>query len=108
MHPSLARHAPSPETDTIWEEWELTRVFPVTAQQIRDMGKDPATAAKLEDADWGLGDDAYAATFDVYHQLHCLNFLRKLIYPNNYNKSNWHHADIEGFFEIHMNHCVVG
>ncbi|KAH7028123.1 tat pathway signal sequence [Microdochium trichocladiopsis] len=104
--PSIARHSPSAELDDIWNEWELTRVYPVTAAQIRSMGKDPSTAAKLEDDVWGLGDDAYAAIFDVYHQLHCLNFLRKLIYPSYYNTSNWHHADVEGFFEIHMNHCV--
>jgi hypothetical protein len=104
--PSLARHKPSPEFDEFWEEWELTRVYPVTAAEIRAMGKDVSTAVKLEDSIWGLGDDAYGAIFDVYHQLHCLNFLRKLIYPNYYNVSTWHNADIEGLFEVHMNHCV--
>lgn len=104
--PSIARQSPNPEAEAVWEEWELTRVLPVTAAQIRSMGKDPSTVAKLEDAIWGLGDDAYASTLDVYHQLHCLNYLRKLIYPDHYNRSEFHHADHPGYFEIHMNHCV--
>lgn len=47
-HPSVARGPPSPEKDAIWDEWELTRVYPITADQIRAMGKDPSTATKLE------------------------------------------------------------
>ena len=63
---SLARQMPSPESDALWSEYELTRYFPVTADQIRAMGKDPSTVAKLEDEDWGLGDDAYV-TICMYH-----------------------------------------
>ncbi|KAF2011565.1 hypothetical protein BU24DRAFT_435969 [Aaosphaeria arxii CBS 175.79] len=71
------------------------------------MGKDPSTATKLEDEIWGLGDDAYATILDVYHQVHCLNSLRKLVYPDYYNKPQWQHsADPKAMFEIHMEHCV--
>jgi len=34
--------------DKVWEEWEITRVYAITAAQIRAMGKDPSTVAKLE------------------------------------------------------------
>jgi hypothetical protein len=77
---SIMRHQPNPVDDKTWEEWELTRVYPVTREEITKMGKDYTTVAKLEDKDWGLGDNAYAAIFDVYHQLHCLNSLRKVVY----------------------------
>jgi len=77
---SIMRHQPNPADDKIWDEWELTRVYPVTREEITKMGKDYTTVAKLEDKDWGLGDNAYAAIFDVYHQLHCLNSLRKVVY----------------------------
>jgi hypothetical protein len=62
-----------------------------------------------QDEEFGLGDDAYAAIFDVYHQLHCLNWLRKLIYPDYYpNARNQFpkSVDPERMFEIHMGHCV--
>jgi hypothetical protein len=47
-HPSVARGPPSPEVDAVWEEWEITRVYAITAAQIRAMGKDPSTVSKLE------------------------------------------------------------
>ncbi|KAJ4293495.1 hypothetical protein N0V90_008778 [Kalmusia sp. IMI 367209] len=108
-HPSVARGPPSPEADAIWNEWEITRVYAITADQIRAMGKDPSTATKLEDDIYGLGDDAYASTFDIYHQLHCLNMLRKLVYPDYYKNARMqfpHAKDPQAMYEIHMGHCI--
>ncbi|KAL1597156.1 hypothetical protein SLS60_008738 [Paraconiothyrium brasiliense] len=108
-HPSVARGPPSPEKDAVWNEWEITRVYAITADQIRALGKDPTTATKLEDEVYGLGDDAYASTFDIYHQLHCLNMLRKLVYPDYYTKARMqfpHAQDPKVMFEIHMDHCI--
>ncbi|KAG6092108.1 hypothetical protein E4U30_005853 [Claviceps sp. LM220 group G6] len=71
---SIARQFPNPAADAIWtQDIELIRPIPVTREQIIKMGKDPDTVAKLEDNDWGLGDDAYVAALDVFHNLHCLN-----------------------------------
>lgn len=50
------------------------------------MGKNPDTVAKLEDEIWGLGDDAYVAALDIFHNLHCLNTLRQAAYANYYNQ----------------------
>jgi len=47
-HPSVGRGPPSPEVDAVWDEWEITRVYPITKAQIIAMGKDPTTATKLE------------------------------------------------------------
>ncbi|KAH6648691.1 hypothetical protein BKA67DRAFT_594163 [Truncatella angustata] len=69
------------------------------------LGKDPSTAVKLEDDIWGLGDDAYGAVFDVYHQLHCLNSLRKIAYGNYYNASQGR-AETLKLREMHINHCA--
>lgn len=79
---SIAREQPNLKADAVWDEWELTRVYPATRQEIIKMGKDPTTVAKLENDIWGLGDDAYATIFDVYHQIHCLNSLRHIAYGN--------------------------
>ena len=95
---------PNDETDKIWEEWEIGRIIPVTADDIRKMDKDPTTVAKLEDDQYGLGDDAYATIFDVFHQLHCLNVLRHLAYPEHYKDLNQFHN--EAMQAIHVNHCV--
>ncbi|KAK7966804.1 uncharacterized protein PG986_001081 [Apiospora aurea] len=117
---SIARQMPNPESDAIWSEYELTRYFPATSDQIRAMGKDHAAVAKLEDEDWGLGDDAYVTILDVYHQLHCLNTLRQLAYPEYYSNITHQNSMTTGskkgegkrkkkkseILAIHVNHCV--
>lgn len=104
---SIARQMPNPESDALWEEWELTRILPITREQVTKLGKDPETAVKLEDSLWGLGDDAYAAQFDVFHQLHCLNSLRQIAYGSYYNRSMVNPApEKPRLREIHLNHCV--
>ncbi|KAH8881130.1 hypothetical protein GQ53DRAFT_832661 [Thozetella sp. PMI_491] len=77
------------------------------------MNVDPTTAVKLEDHLWGLGDDAYATGLDVFHQLHCLNSLRRRVYSQYYfSEEHHHHAESwtpgDGLTidEIHINHCV--
>ncbi|KAI3391312.1 hypothetical protein diail_7600 [Diaporthe ilicicola] len=104
---SIARHMPNPSDEALWDDWELTTVVPVTAAGIRELGKDPSTTAKLEDSVWGLGDDAYAAVLDVFHQIHCLNQLRKFAYADYYHMKIAN-ADPEALttHEVHTNHCV--
>ncbi|KAG5984154.1 hypothetical protein E4U55_005867 [Claviceps digitariae] len=104
---SIARQFPNPEADAIWEnDIELIRPIPVTRDQILRMGKDPDTVAKLEDEVWGLGDDAYVAALDVFHNLHCLNALRQAAYANYYNQTIADATKKNSLTEIHLNHCV--
>jgi hypothetical protein len=58
---------------------------------------------------FGLGDDAYATTMDVFHQLHCLNMLRRLVYPDYYKTATNQFPNAKHpkeMYEIHMGHCV--
>ena len=70
------------------------------------MGKDPSTVAKIDDETWGLGDDAYVTALDVYHQLHCVNMLRKIAYGSYYNDTAGRADNLTAIREIHINHCV--
>lgn len=102
---SIARQQPNLAADAIWHEWELARLLPITKADILRLGKDPSTAYKLDDAIWGLGDDAYGAQLDVFHQLHCLNSLRQIAYGTYYNRSMANPVE-SGIQETHINHCV--
>lgn len=102
---SIARQQPNPTADAIWDEWELTRVYPVSHSELIKMSVDPSTVAKLEHSAWGLGDDAYAAIFDVYHHVHCLNSLRHIAYGGYYNLSQARAHTVKQR-EIHINHCI--
>ncbi len=46
----------------------------------------PESAAKLPNATtpFTYDTDHYIIELDVFHQLHCLNMLRKLVYPDAY------------------------
>ncbi|KAI1134478.1 hypothetical protein F5Y05DRAFT_205890 [Hypoxylon sp. FL0543] len=102
---SVARELPNAAADELWEEWELSRFYPLTRDDIVRMGKEPSTVPKLEDVEWGLGDDAYLGAFDVYHQIHCLNVLRQNAYRSYYHLQTGNHSAM-GLPEIHINHCV--
>jgi hypothetical protein len=103
--PPIARQPPNAAADELWAEYELIRVFPITKEEIIKLGKDPETAVKLENEIWGLGNDAYASVFDVYHQIHCLNTLRKIAYGGYYNKSQGR-TNTTRLREMHINHCT--
>ncbi|ROW02987.1 hypothetical protein VMCG_05731 [Cytospora schulzeri] len=104
--PSIARAMPNNASDEIWDDIELTRVFPVTKDEIIKMGKDPSTVAKLTNELWGLGEDAYATTFDLYHQLHCLNTFRQIAYGKHYDMGMGKADGEPSIREIHINHCA--
>jgi len=46
---SIARQYPNAETDFVWAELELTRTITISAEDVRKLGKDTETAAKIED-----------------------------------------------------------
>jgi hypothetical protein len=50
--PSIARMMPNPEADAIWDEFELTRTIAISEEEVRRLGKDPATVAQFEDSYW--------------------------------------------------------
>jgi hypothetical protein len=49
------------------------------------------------------GDEGnYITMLDVFHQLHCLNLIRRALYPERYNRTMW-----DGFqFQPISNHHV--
>ena len=106
-HPSIARQDPSSEVDELWKDLEILRTVVVTKDDIIKMGKDPETVAKFDNDYWGFGDDAYMAEMDVFHQIHCLNMLRRKAFgdfpthripdtPEKYLKLQW----------THLGHCT--
>lgn len=69
------------------------------------MGRDPDVSVRFHDS-LGLGPDAYMGHFDVFHQIHCLNALRKAAfqdyapYPTN---AQIHQPKLK---YVHLAHCV--
>ncbi|KIK70428.1 hypothetical protein GYMLUDRAFT_32436 [Collybiopsis luxurians FD-317 M1] len=84
--------APSPEVDAAWDglyEFALTKV-------PRDQ------ALLMANRTWPIlgEEDHYMVALDVFHQLHCLNEMRKAMHPEYYAVTG------EGIHTPHMQHCI--
>ncbi|KAF2820824.1 hypothetical protein CC86DRAFT_303992 [Ophiobolus disseminans] len=104
--PAWSRQMPGPEADEVWDEILIDRFIPVTREQIIKLGKDPKTAVQLRDSDWHLGDNAYMAGLDIFHQLHCVDLLRRTAYSAYYNETPPLRTERPRIAEYHVNHCV--
>lgn len=100
--PPIFLQDPSPDVDAAW--MSLTDPYPVLAisgNDLRRLKKDPVTAVRIPE-DMGFGNDAYFGRLDVFHQLHCLNAVRKAAYYDHYHPGEPRSA----VFKPHINHCI--
>ncbi|KAI1410527.1 hypothetical protein F5Y13DRAFT_201982 [Hypoxylon sp. FL1857] len=97
---------PSKDVDDAWNRIEDNMIFGITRDDVVRIGKDPGISVKFN-PEWGQGDDLYMAEVDVFHQIHCLNSLRKALIFNY----EYYYYDLYGFepplgFEVHARHCT--
>ena len=99
---SIYRQRPSPEVDAAWERVETQTPIPINRQDIIAQGKDPDDSVKWPE-EFGFGPDAYIGRIDVFHQIHCLNQLRKHLY---FNYDYYYHGEHILYNELHVGHCL--
>ena len=78
----------------------------ISSSDVARLGKDPAKAVRYPKS-WGYGPDAYVGFVDGFHQIHCLDVLRRSAsvnsaYYSNHHSKGHHHT----FDEAHVQHCV--
>lgn len=101
--PSIYRQPPSPEVDAAWERVETQNPIPITRQDIIDQGRDPDDAVKFPES-FGFGPDAYVGRIDVFHQIHCLNRIRKHLY---WNFDYYYGGErMNKYHQFHVSHCI--
>ncbi|KAF5964105.1 hypothetical protein FBULB1_12969 [Fusarium bulbicola] len=105
-NPSKWRNSlkPDPEVDEAWEDLEIIRVFPITETEVRRLGKDPELLVKFPQ-EYGLGDNAYMAQIDMFHQIHCLNLLRHMAWAE-YSRNGTAKKPFSDLHWIHVSHCT--
>jgi hypothetical protein len=89
----------------MWESFEEMPTFPITREEILALGKDPETSARFPDGEFGLGDEAYIASLDVLHKIHCLNELRKMTFAD-YGEDTPTKKGHGRLWWVHLRHCV--
>ncbi|KAF9467182.1 hypothetical protein BDZ94DRAFT_58297 [Collybia nuda] len=89
---------PSKEIDDAWED--LYRYTAISRIPKSDAARLPNKTYPL------LGDEGhYVVGLDVFHQLHCLDMIRRSLYPDHYKTV--FHGDPDGFLGFsHTDHCI--
>ncbi|RAH46174.1 oxidase ustYa family protein [Aspergillus brunneoviolaceus CBS 621.78] len=76
---------PDDEKDRLWLESYHSGLFTYVDREAAM--KLPNVTSRV--AEPGL-EDQYMVVLDVFHQLHCLNFIRQAFYPERYGRSMYH------------------
>ena len=91
---------PSPEVDEAWELFSGD-VFLTPYNTVRDSGRSLSKSIHFPPSPDGQ-PGKYVATWDVFHQIHCLNWLRKA--------TNWkyYYGDNKPgpVYLMHQKHCI--
>lgn len=104
---SIFRQPPSDEVDAAWDRLSTRNPIIVDRSDIVAMGKDPNDAAKWPE-DW-YGPDKYIGKVDVFHQIHCLDRVRRSLHWNfeHYYGSEFPSGTPVGNYHTsHVDHCV--
>ncbi|KAI0973469.1 hypothetical protein F4678DRAFT_426836 [Xylaria arbuscula] len=80
---------PSTEMDELWNSLERANIIHLQGDE-----------AKLVREDTAFLDGRWITGVDVFHQLHCLNMVRKGLYPEHYRS---HQSERNN--RIHIEHC---
>jgi len=101
---SIYRKPPGPEVDAAWARIANSEMIAISTEDVIAIGKDPTTTVRAPE-EWNLGPDAHLGVLDVFHQIHCLNALRRGIYYEHYFAPSM--GDKKGdLFYNHMGHCM--
>ena len=104
-HPSIYRQDPSPEVDAAWNRLANINTVPMSSEDVIKLGVDPLTTARYP-AEFGFGDDAHIGRLDVFHQIHCLDNIRKEIYFDHYYGGRFIDDIPTPSHRAHVTHCL--
>ncbi|EKG18674.1 hypothetical protein MPH_04067 [Macrophomina phaseolina MS6] len=101
----IFRSEPGPEVDQAWRRISNERPIAISREEVIAIGKDPDQAVRYPES-FGLGE-AYAARIDVFHQIHCLDALRREAYFDHYygDKYPTFNATTK-LHKAHLSHCI--
>ncbi|KAJ3509494.1 hypothetical protein NLJ89_g5193 [Agrocybe chaxingu] len=104
--PSPYAGPPSPAIDAAWDRittnnalWTI-RLSDDDLERIHKAGRPSNVRYRPEDGGGNMG------SIEVFHQLHCLNMLRKYTYPKEYPELQKLWTTRPKFIRSHLDHCV--
>ncbi|MCJ1415160.1 hypothetical protein MMC32_001491 [Xylographa parallela] len=103
--PSIFRQEPSPAVDEAWARLGRINPVPLSSADVVKLGADPAKTARFPES-FGFGPDAHIGRIDVFHQIHCLNSLRREIHFDYYHGADFRDRKPAPDHYVHVNHCL--
>ncbi|KAL5325839.1 hypothetical protein ACEPPN_006973 [Leptodophora sp. 'Broadleaf-Isolate-01'] len=91
LHGNPLKGPPSRELDEAWSRLLMNANVRVSAEDLEKAG--------VESIPLNDGSGKYYAILDVYHQLHCLKYIRHYMYKDIYD-------DVQSWTPTHVDHCI--
>lgn len=102
----IYRRPPSPEVDAAWNRLANIKPIVISRSDVIQLGRDPTVAAKWPES-FGFGSDAYIGRIDVFHQIHCLDWLRREANFDHYYGRKWPPGTTASdMHRTHVSHCI--
>jgi len=97
---SKYRGAPSPELDAEWEKLYNTGAMAISKSEMLRIQKLVPSSVELPEE----AEDSYQAGLEVFHQIHCLDMIRRYSYLEYYSAAQPDFA--RPIMRIHTDHCI--
>ncbi|OKL58184.1 hypothetical protein UA08_06867 [Talaromyces atroroseus] len=102
----IYRRPPSPEVDAAWNRLANIKPIVISRSDVIKLGRDPSIAAKWPES-FGFGPEAYIGRIDVFHQIHCLDWLRREAHFDHYYGRKWPPGTpTSDMHRTHVSHCI--
>ncbi|KAI0414007.1 hypothetical protein F5X98DRAFT_378148 [Xylaria grammica] len=96
---------PSNELDDAWDDLLLALNIRVTSDELTVLNMNKTNRVQVTGGS-PAGDADYVGVLGVYHHLHCLNNIRRLLDWDYYEPRMAGVKHTEGFSKEHANHCI--
>lgn len=110
---SIYRDGPSPQADVAWDELaaEAYEVILVNSSTLTRAGYKPEHYFRAPDswktlAPTASDEDLFPVQIDVFHQIHCLNAVRKQMHYDYYFADKYGSDGPDDMHWMHMRHCL--
>ncbi|KFY64090.1 hypothetical protein V496_03472 [Pseudogymnoascus sp. VKM F-4515 (FW-2607)] len=105
-HESIFRQAPSPDVDAAWDyvAAEGFELIGISEEDVIKSGKDPKKCVQVP-KNWNeehIDGPQYIAQIDVFHQIHCLDMIRREAFADFYYKGSTRDEPRTS----HLTHCI--
>jgi len=96
---------PSPAVDAAWNALTDTYIVAIPPEALDQMNKLEAAVSFPPNSPKGAGGK-YVGAVEVFHQLHCLDPLRKKTHEDYYKDKGGAWKDGAEILELHVGHCI--